>query len=515
MGNIDPGVLEHQVSDLSHMYTKHKLSEETDTILGQYYANCGRNDYFDDKGIGKFMGFVKRHANTIDLELFKLRNDMNSNDSVFIQMDPTFPWISGTTHTNQLRIDINRIGRKFAIKKSLDSLNSIYRLLTLSQFHRDDFVLTWQHIANALNHELYDKISSSFMTIVNGNKKFENVDELLEEIQNETHIHQNETNYIQQLLERAEQFHNYVGMSLHTCTSSPKPQDKRFTIRMSDIIETIHNSDDAMMLHHVMRYMNDNEYNTEKTIVDLNKAIVDANKKISLSPDAMGYDHVKRMKNIPFVDVEFARNFMKNVHHDSDWNTKEVCIVNPEDNDSKLLNTTKLKEFLNCEECHHECKIYDLDGVFCGDASQTIRERYHDEWKRNTKDMINAIWVSDWRSNTSYFRSDLLRMKLLHSSERIDPQCDELNFMLLHDICSAHQCFLFGNYHFKQYHQFAGDIQTCKHLNQNIKQCAKQTKLEYMTMDFYPYYIIDDDMYSVCKYFFCASQIVHNKQMQN
>eukprot|EP01083_Nonionella_stella_P200964 735482_1 len=184
-----------------HLYTVDKLFEETDTILAKYYANCGRNDYFDENDHGKFMQFVKRHENVIDLKLFKLRDDMTSNDSVFLQMDPTFPWISGTQHTNQLRTDMNAIVQRLAITKSLDSLNSIYRLLSLSRSERNGFVLTWQHIANALSHELYDKIAVAFVAIVNGDKRFENVNELLEQITDETHIHQKGTDYIQQLLE--------------------------------------------------------------------------------------------------------------------------------------------------------------------------------------------------------------------------------------------------------------------------------------------------------------------------
>eukprot|EP01083_Nonionella_stella_P057877 151758_1 len=86
------------------------------------------------------------------------------------------------------------------------ALNPIDRLLELGP-GSDTFGLKWRHIASALSHELYDKISSSFMAIVNGNKRFETMNELLEEIKSITHIQQNEINYIQQLIERAKQFH--------------------------------------------------------------------------------------------------------------------------------------------------------------------------------------------------------------------------------------------------------------------------------------------------------------------
>eukprot|EP01083_Nonionella_stella_P102299 290916_1 len=68
--------------------------------------------------------------------------------------------------------------------------------------------LELQHIANALKHELYHQISSSIVEIVNVYKTFEDMNELLVAIQNKTHIHQNELNYIHQLIERAKLFHH-------------------------------------------------------------------------------------------------------------------------------------------------------------------------------------------------------------------------------------------------------------------------------------------------------------------
>eukprot|EP01083_Nonionella_stella_P126176 381767_1 len=184
-----------------------------DGALAQHYANCNRNDYLDENGIGKFMRFVKKHAfdeDAIDLELGDDVND--PNDCLFIEMDPMFPLpISATPNkmTKESRdIEILKILKHCYTHGVPPSLNSIHRLLGISprQSHDNAFVLTWQHIANALNHELYDKMSSSFMVIVSGNKRFEDVNELLEEIKNKKHIHHNELNYIRELMERATQF---------------------------------------------------------------------------------------------------------------------------------------------------------------------------------------------------------------------------------------------------------------------------------------------------------------------
>eukprot|EP01083_Nonionella_stella_P148715 471274_1 len=93
--------------------------------------------------------------------------------------------------------------------------------LTLSQ--EESLIGDWQRIANALNHELYDKISSAFIVIVNGNEKFQNmnqINELLEELKNERHIHQHEINYIRQLIERATHFYTKNH-------GTSKPNDKQ------------------------------------------------------------------------------------------------------------------------------------------------------------------------------------------------------------------------------------------------------------------------------------------------
>ena len=100
---------------------------------------------------------------------------------------------------------------------SVDTLNAIQRLLDLKG--NNTFCLTWKHIANALNHELYDEISSAFMLIVNGPKRFEEIEDLLEALKTEKHIDQNEINYIKQLINRAKLFYppqnGLFSLSMH------------------------------------------------------------------------------------------------------------------------------------------------------------------------------------------------------------------------------------------------------------------------------------------------------------
>eukprot|EP01083_Nonionella_stella_P141129 434245_1 len=91
-----------------------------------------------------------------------------------------------------------------------------------------------QQIASALNHELYDKISSTFMVVVNENKTFQNMNDLLEAIQNERHIHPNELNYIGQLIQRAKQFHD----STHSGTC--QVNDKQMMIDIQFLLQILY-----------------------------------------------------------------------------------------------------------------------------------------------------------------------------------------------------------------------------------------------------------------------------------
>ena len=86
-------------------------------------------------------------------------------------------------------------------------VNSIDRLLKLSTKSKENgFNLQWKHIANALKHELYEKISSDFLLLVNGKEGFENLDALLTKLKKKTRISGKEMNYIKQLFERAKLF---------------------------------------------------------------------------------------------------------------------------------------------------------------------------------------------------------------------------------------------------------------------------------------------------------------------
>eukprot|EP01084_Bolivina_argentea_P268273 455607_1 len=84
-----------------------------------------------------------------------------------------------------------------------------------------------------------------------------------------------------------------------------------------------------------------------------------------------------------------------------------------------------------------------------------------------------------------------------------------LNIDMLYDIYSVHNCFLFTNYHFKPYpkHIFINSVDA----NEHCKQYKNRIKSKHIpSIDLYPQYIIDDNMYDILRYFFAASHVVNN-----
>eukprot|EP01083_Nonionella_stella_P269162 910430_1 len=116
-----------------------------DDALAQYYKDCYRNDYFDDEsGQGKF----REYANETYIHWkLQLEDDVNDpNDCYFVQhidkIDPMFPL---PISTNESRA------------------NDIFQVLKhCYKYGVAPLVLNWQHITNALKHELYDNIASTF-----------------------------------------------------------------------------------------------------------------------------------------------------------------------------------------------------------------------------------------------------------------------------------------------------------------------------------------------------------------
>eukprot|EP01084_Bolivina_argentea_P228081 385286_1 len=104
-----------------------------------------------------------------------------------------------------------------------------------------------------------------------------------------------------------------------------------------------------------------------------------------------------------------------------------------------------------------------------------------------------------------------------------DDTKSDLNFGIVRDIYNVYDCFLFSNYQFIDYTktEFILDIQKNVPFDCNDEQVTRVQQINTLvaTMEkynFYPRYIINDDMYEIWKYFFSVSHIIHKmRQTKN
>eukprot|EP01084_Bolivina_argentea_P055040 100930_1 len=87
------------------------------------------------------------------------------------------------------------------------ALNSFSRRSTVN----NAFNLNWTHLSNAINHGLYDKIASSFIVLINNNKKYteitrKNIHNIVKELQANNKLSPNEVKYIRTLIAKALEF---------------------------------------------------------------------------------------------------------------------------------------------------------------------------------------------------------------------------------------------------------------------------------------------------------------------
>eukprot|EP01083_Nonionella_stella_P305785 1068186_1 len=123
------------------------ITQRLDDALAQYYKDCGRNDYFDEEsGVGKFVKFVNQNGFEDEEVCDELTEE--PDECTLTEFDPMFPLPLSTNGSRDKQIlQILKYCHKYGVAPLL---------------------LIWQYVANALKHELYDKIASTFMVIVNG-----------------------------------------------------------------------------------------------------------------------------------------------------------------------------------------------------------------------------------------------------------------------------------------------------------------------------------------------------------
>eukprot|EP01084_Bolivina_argentea_P106736 190938_1 len=87
-------------------HSKHGSVNKIDCLLAQYYISMGRNDYFDNDGIGKFKLFCDQNEEFNIIEELNYDSD-ESDDWVlfeFIDIDDQFPIPRDTTTDREEQI---------------------------------------------------------------------------------------------------------------------------------------------------------------------------------------------------------------------------------------------------------------------------------------------------------------------------------------------------------------------------------------------------------------------------
>eukprot|EP01084_Bolivina_argentea_P263320 445635_1 len=191
-----------------------------DKALGQYYICCGRTDYYYSNSYGKFMKFAMENECDEDDLYSELGDDALFDECIYIDLDDQFPllgigasnyidrkfqifqtlqycYIYGTPTPDYLKTTLNSLYLHLVSIKQYNILrrtvplqlldwyedhsnyyvafqvnnnysnqnkseyvvNSIQRLLNISK----ECILKWEHIANAIKHELYNKIADLFL----------------------------------------------------------------------------------------------------------------------------------------------------------------------------------------------------------------------------------------------------------------------------------------------------------------------------------------------------------------
>eukprot|EP01084_Bolivina_argentea_P231535 390439_1 len=126
-----------------------------DTALGQYYLDCGRSDYYDKYGRGKFIKFTL--DNGLDERDIDTALGVNAvpEDCVFIDMDNEFPLFDEhkENETDLRRIacfDILRYCYKCSIPPCRNSIERLLKLPHPIMVENETFILQWENIENAI-----------------------------------------------------------------------------------------------------------------------------------------------------------------------------------------------------------------------------------------------------------------------------------------------------------------------------------------------------------------------------
>eukprot|EP01084_Bolivina_argentea_P032986 61037_1 len=114
----------------------------------------------------------------------------------------------------------------------IECSNTIVTIDNLVQFltpPSEYIQMKWHHVANAIRHELYDKIANTFLEATSNGKS---VNDILNTLQNKTRIDANECEYIRNLIQRAMNF--YYPRKVHQNYNNTNEADINDTSALSN-----------------------------------------------------------------------------------------------------------------------------------------------------------------------------------------------------------------------------------------------------------------------------------------
>eukprot|EP01084_Bolivina_argentea_P238118 400059_1 len=172
---------------------------------------------------------------------------------------------------------------------------------------------------------------------------------------------------------------------------------------------------------------------------------------------------------------------------------------------TQLLTHTNIHYLLQQLKQKHHVKEHEINYIY-----QLINSRAKLFEPLINKNPSTTDDINDNKINISEF------------DEWLEDKFKGLSFELLRDIYSVHNSFLFTTHQFKVYskRKFVHDINKNNYFKEYILKPQFIEMIDTLrnnmpTIDLFPQYIIDDDMYSIWKYFFSASRLVAKLKNSN
>eukprot|EP01084_Bolivina_argentea_P025034 46584_1 len=259
------------------------LFKQIDRVLGLYYQRCGRNDYYDVDGTGKFIIFVKKQS--LDEDCIHLELSNNVEYSSFTEMDDNFPLIKHGNDKNYSCHDSiytetkneNVTNHNYICRYTFDTCQCINRITLVLQLY-DTLIAHKPEITDAAS-----KLLSKILPV----GKYSNL-QLLNDFYHIKYDHQinddtNQFKLLYQYLVKSQEIskceNNYNARNRYHATrrnviaSLMKNENNRDIYRLNLIIGVhtyfIHSFDKFQLTDDEVKYVEDKirEYNQENSLI--------------------------------------------------------------------------------------------------------------------------------------------------------------------------------------------------------------------------------------------------------